>query len=318
MNQAIELESLCKGFVLRDGKIFTAVKDITLSIPKKHIFGFLGHNGAGKTTTIKMICGLIRPTTGTIKLNGYDIIKQRSEAIKQIGAVLEGTRNIYWQLSAWENLMYFGHLKGWWGNKLKERAKWLLNQLELWDRKDEPIAHFSRGNQQKVAIACALITDPPIILLDEPTLGLDIQASRMLKIWIKRLAEEEGKTIILTTHQLDVAEQLCERIAIINQGSIVADQPIQSLLSLFSQEQYEIVVGGKVKDAQEIFPQMNFIEKDDKIIFSGGIKDQEELYQKLNALPAKKLSLVSVTRITHNLEEVFVRLMQQKQQSISS
>lgn len=318
MSQSIELEYLSKIYKLRDGNSFTAVNNLNLSIDKGQIFGFLGPIGAGKTTTIKMICSLIRQSSGSIKLNGYDTINQRNQAVRQIGAVLEGTRNIYWQLSAWENLMYFGQLKGIWGNALKERSQWLLKQLDLWDRKDERVAHFSRGNQQKVAIACALITDPPIILLDEPTLGLDIQASRMLKIWIKRLAKEENKTIILTTHQLDVAEQLCERIAIINHGSIITDQPIKSLLNLFSQEQYEIVVGGTIANAHELFPQMQVIEKEGKTIFSGGIANQEELYLKLNTLPEKKLSLVSVTRITHNLEEVFVRLTQQKEQSITS
>src|SRR6266508_69921 len=152
------------------------------------VAGLLGPNGAGKTTIIKMICGLILPSAGTIRLNRYDVARQRAAAVRQIGAVLEGSRNVYWPLSAWQNLLYFGRLKGLRAAEIKPRAERLLTDLDLWDRRDETVGSFSRGMQQTVAIAAALITDPPIILLDEPTLGLDVEAARTVREWIAHLA----------------------------------------------------------------------------------------------------------------------------------
>src|SRR5690348_15127347 len=165
----IELENISKTYRGPKKTTITAVDNLTLAIGGSQVFGVLGTNGAGKTTTIKMACGLITPTTGTIRLNGYDVVHQRRQAMHQIGAVLEGTRNIYWRLSAWQNLMYFGRLKGCWGKELAREAERLLRELDLWERRRDPIRTFSRGMQQKVAIACSLIADPPIVLLDEPT-----------------------------------------------------------------------------------------------------------------------------------------------------
>src|SRR5262249_5065163 len=158
-----------------------AVADLNMSIPEGEVFSFLGPNGAGKTTTIKMVCGLITPTSGQITLNGYDIARQSRKAVSQIGVVLEGARNIYWRLSAWENLLYFGRLRGCSDKKLKALAEQLLRELDLWDRRNDPVRFFSRGMQQKIALASALVTDPSIILLDEPTLGLDVEAAKVVE-----------------------------------------------------------------------------------------------------------------------------------------
>ena len=166
---AIQLQGLCKRYHRRGGSPIEAVRDLSLSIPRGQIFGFLRPNGAGKTTTIKMACGLVEPTSGTVFVHGRDVWRHRARAMLEIGAVLEGTRNIHWALSAWDNLTYFGHLKGMWGKQLARRADALLRELDLWERRTDLIRTFSRGMQQKVAIACALIADPPIVLLDEPT-----------------------------------------------------------------------------------------------------------------------------------------------------
>jgi ABC-2 type transport system ATP-binding protein len=174
---AIEVSDL--GKVYGHGKgTFTAVKPTTLSVPWGQVIGLLGPNGAGKTTIIKMVSGLITPTSGTITLGDHDVARQRSKAVRQIGAVLEGSRNVYWPLSAWENLMYFGRLKGLRGSEIKPRAERLLTELGLWDRRHESVGSYSRGMQQKVAVSAALITDPPIILLDEPTGSISAPAGR--------------------------------------------------------------------------------------------------------------------------------------------
>ncbi len=308
MGLAIELNSLSKVYHLNNGKSFKAVDQLSLEIPAGQVIGFLGPNGAGKTTTIKMICDIISPTEGSVKLNGYRVKEQRHKALAQIGAVLEGTRNIYWQLTPIQNLTYFGRLKGMRSKALSDHCEYLLRALDVWDKKNEQVSSLSRGSQQKVAIACALITDPPIILLDEPTLGLDVKASRIIKQWITELAQKHQKTIVLTTHQLDIAEQLCERIVIMNKGKVIADQPTQDLLKVFHEEHYQIAIAGRVDNGANLLPGMKVIEKEDHTLFTGAILSQEELYQKLTLIHDLKLPLISVTRTKQNLEEVFMQL----------
>ncbi len=147
---AVEVEDLRKTFGGRDRRV-VAVDGLSLRIPAAHVFGFLGPNGAGKTTTIKMMLGLVRPDGGHTRLNGHDVARDRAGAMRQVGAVLEGSRNVYWGLSAWQNLMYFGRLKGQRGRDIAPRAERLLGDLALWDRRDDPVGTFSRGMQQKVA-----------------------------------------------------------------------------------------------------------------------------------------------------------------------
>ena len=196
---AIELEGLTKTFRRRGSAPVRAVVDLSLSIPRGQIFGFLGPNGAGKTTTIKMMCGVVIPDSGRVTLLGHDVRRNRGTAMRQIGAVLEGARTTYWRLSAMENLMYFGRLKGVRGKYLKPRAERLLKELDLWERRNDDVKEFSRGMQQKVAISAALMSDPPIVLLDEPTLGLDVESAQTVREWISQLAKVENKTVLLTT-----------------------------------------------------------------------------------------------------------------------
>jgi ABC-2 type transport system ATP-binding protein len=308
---AIEIESLSKTYYKRKKSVTKAVDNLNLSVPAGQVFGFLGANGAGKTTTIKMICGLVTPTTGRVHVNGYDVAHEHSMAMRQIGAVLEGTRNVYWRLTAWQNLLYFGRLKGCRGEGLKARAEQLLRELDLWERQNDSIRTFSRGMQQKVAIACALIADPPIILLDEPTLGLDYQASRTVKEWIAKLAHEQGKTVVLTTHQLDMAQSLCDRVAIIRKGQLLADQPLKDLLHLFHQEYYEIKVKGHLGTHEtRWFDGLNVCTENGDTILSGAIEDQEALHGHLTKVRDLSLPLLSISRVEPNLEDVFTRLIE--------
>ncbi len=309
---AIELNGLSKKYrIRRTGRWVTAVEHINLNVPRGQVFGFLGTNGAGKTTTIKMICGLITPDTGNVFVNGYDVLHQRKEAMTQIGAVLEGTRNIYWRLSALENVMYFGRLKNFTGPKLKAEAERLLEELGLWERRNDRIRTFSRGMQQKVAIACALIADPPIVLLDEPTLGLDIQAAVTVKRWIKQLAQEQQKTIVLTTHQLDMAEQLCDRVAIIRKGELLTDKPLIDLLS-FHKENYQIRLKGLVESqCIAMLAGMSCTYEHDETVLTGTFDNQGTLYALLNQLSTLGVALRSVVPVEPNLEEVFINLITQ-------
>ncbi len=316
MKAAIEIESLSKIYRRRNGDDINAVSSLDLKVAAGQVFGFLGSNGAGKTTTIKMACGLVLPTTGTVRLNGYDMRKQRGQAMRQIGAVLEGTRNVYWRMNAWQNLLYFGRLKGISsGKRLKARAEELLRELDLWARRKDPVREFSRGMQQKVAIAAALITDPPIVLLDEPTLGLDVQASRTVQKWITQLAKDRGKTVVLTTHQLDMAETLCDRVAIMSQGQLLAHRPTNELLDLFRQEFYQLRLRGTVApEVVERFSGFVASQENGHTVLSGAVSDGLSVFDLAERARLLGLDLISIAPAAPNLEEIFVELVERAEQ----
>ena len=200
---------------------FMAVEEVSLRIHSGEIFGLLGPNGAGKTTTIRMLCTLLEPSSGTALVNGYDILKQPNQVRQSLGTVLGGERSIYWKLSARENLEYFAALYHIPPGTARRRISELLERMELSDRADDPVEKYSSGMKQRVAISRALLSRPPVILLDEPTLGLDPQAARRLRQLVLEL-KQEGHTILLTTHYMEEADQLSDRIGIIDQGKIIA------------------------------------------------------------------------------------------------
>ena len=306
---AIELSGLTKRYRRGNG-LLTAVRDVTLSVPAGEVIGLLGPNGAGKTTTIKMLCGLILPSAGTIGLNGYDVGRQRAAAVRQIGAVLEGSRNVYWPLSAWQNLLYFGRLKGLRGTQIRPRAQRLLIELGLWERRHETVGSYSRGMQQKVAVAAALITDPPILLLDEPTIGLDVEAARTVKDRIAQLARDQGKTILLTTHQLPIAQELAGRIAVIRDGQIIADLPTPELLARYAEDRFEVRTARMQNELSGVLPPGMRIEPGQdatRILLPD--TDQAVLHKVLDGLRAANVPLLSVSQAQPGLEEVFLRLI---------
>jgi ABC-2 type transport system ATP-binding protein len=230
--------------------------------------------------------------------------------VRQIGAVLEGSRNVYWPLTAWQNLMYFGRLKGQRAAEIKPRAERLLTGLGLWERRNEAVGSYSRGMQQKVAIAAALITDPPVILLDEPTIGLDVEAARTVKDWIAHLAAGEGKTIVLTTHQLPVVQELADRIAVIRNGTVIADLPTADLLARFAEDRFEVRVAGQLNGFAGVLPAGARAEADagtTRVTLRDA--DQGRLQNLLGELRAKDIPLLSVTQARPGLEEIFLRLI---------
>jgi ABC-2 type transport system ATP-binding protein len=198
-----------------------AVDNISLDIKEGEIFGLLGPNGAGKTTTIKMLCTLLEPTGGTARINGYDIVRQAHLVRQNLGAVLTGERSIYWKLTGRENLEYFAALYHIPRPIAKKRIEELLARLELSNKADEYVERYSSGMKQRIAIAKALLANPPVLLLDEPTIGLDPQSARNLRELILEI-KAEGRTILLTTHYMEEADQLCDRIGIVDLGKIIA------------------------------------------------------------------------------------------------
>ena len=196
-----------------------AVNDVDLEIKKGELFSLLGTNGAGKTTTIKMLCCLLKPTKGTASVLGYDVVKAPFEVKKLIGVSPQDTI-LSERLNCWENLALIGKVHGLSSNEVKERSKELLETMGLMERSKDQVRRFSGGMKRRLSIAMALVSDPQVLFLDEPTLGLDPQARRT--VW-EYIAELKGKkTILLTTHYMEEADFLSERIGIIDEGRIVA------------------------------------------------------------------------------------------------
>ena len=203
---------------------FTAVDHINFEVNEGEIFGFLGPNGAGKTTTWRMLTGIITPDDGEVTILGYNIHDEPLK-VKQCMGVVPETSNAYVDLTAWQNIILMSELYGIPKKDAQIRAKNLLNQLRLYERKDQKVKGFSKGMKQRLILCMALINDPTILFLDEPTSGLDVQSRRLIKDILQELSNE-GKTIFLTTHDMDEANQLCERVAIINRGRIATiDRP---------------------------------------------------------------------------------------------
>lgn len=214
-----------------------AVDSISLRVEPGQIFGLLGPNGAGKTTTIKMMTGLLRPSAGTVLIEGHDIVKSPLEARRRIGYVADEPW-LYEKLTPTEFLRFNGELYGVDPRELPERIRRLLGLFDLGARADTMIEGFSHGMKQKTALAGALVHGPRVLFLDEPTVGLDPRGARMLKAVLKRLALR-GVTVILCTHILEIAERLCDRVAIVYKGRIVAHGTLEELRATNGQRTLE-------------------------------------------------------------------------------
>jgi ABC-2 type transport system ATP-binding protein len=199
---------------------FTAVDHVNLSVNNGEIYGFLGPNGAGKTTAIRMLCTLLTPTSGGARVAGYDIIHQANDVRKKIGLVSEKLI-MYPRLTAFENLMFFGSLYEIGHEALRKRTDKLLDMVQLTPFKDKPVGGYSSGMRQRLNVIRALLHDPEIIFLDEPTTALDPQSTSFVRGLVKEL-KEMGHTIILTTHIMEEADELSDRISIIDHGKIIA------------------------------------------------------------------------------------------------
>jgi ABC-2 type transport system ATP-binding protein len=213
---AIQARSLARSF----GQV-RALDDLSLEVPAGSVFGFLGPNGAGKTTTIRLLLGLIEPTSGSALVLGFDTRAQSHEIRARAGALLEHS-GLYERLSAEDNLRFQGRVARMPRQQLDERIRELLTHLGLWDRRGEAVVKWSRGMKQKLAIARTLLHRPALVFLDEPTAGLDPVAAAGLRDDLARLASQQGATIFLTTHNMAEAEKLCNLVAVVRQGKLLA------------------------------------------------------------------------------------------------
>ncbi|MUV38889.1 Energy-coupling factor transporter ATP-binding protein EcfA1 [Lentibacillus sp. JNUCC-1] len=315
LESIIEVKDLNKQYKKRRTKEYVkAVQHVSFQVKRGEILGLLGPNGAGKTTTIKMICGLLVPDSGTIRINGIDNQKNRLQALRQISAVLEGNRNLYWRLSVRENLEYFAGNRGFSRKAVRARVDELLDQFNLKDKEHELVNRLSRGMQQKLAIAVAMLADSEVILLDEPTLGLDVETGYEVRELLHDIAENHNRTIIISTHDMAVVQALCERTVIINGGKIVTDDRVENLLKLFAARSYVVTIDGELTGQQaallgETFPDSEY-QPDDlqstlRVDFSNGAK----MYDLFDILRVNETQIEAIDRETVDFEQVFMKIV---------
>lgn len=317
---AMRVENLRKEYrvgLMRPQRVL-ALDGVTLTLRQGEVLGLLGPNGAGKTTLVKIACGLVRATEGDVLVQGHSVTIQRSQCIRFLGAVLEGNRNIYWNLSPVENLRYFGVLRGVPMRTVQSRVRELLTNFDLWEKRDMPVGSLSRGMQQKLAVCCALIADPPVLLLDEPTLGLDVVAATHITEVLRSLVKEDKKAVLLTTHDMQLAAGLSDRIAVINRGKLVKVGAPREYLDLLRRTPWRIVCEGRPTAFLDVDLRRcaggHSIDVEDGAAFSIVIEIREGddesvvLYQVMDLLRKHGVKVLSVDRPKRELKEAFLSL----------
>lgn len=240
----IEVKGITKFF-----KDIEALKDVSFSVPRGEVLGLLGENGAGKTTTLRILATMLRPTKGTAILNGNDILKNQQAVRKEIGILFGGEMGLYDRLTAKENITYYARLNDMDENKIEERTDYLVKILDMEEYIGRRVGKFSKGMKQKVAIARSIIHNPPIMLFDEPTAGLDVTAARTIHSFIGE-CRREGKTVVFSSHSMAEVEKICERVAIIHKGVIVEKGLIEDLKTKYNKNLEDLfveLVGGIIE-----------------------------------------------------------------------
>lgn len=304
---AIEVNSLVKEF---DG--LRAVDKATFAVNKGEVLGFLGPNGAGKTTTVRMITGVLKPDSGRAYIDGIDVTRDPIGAKEQIGVAPEEA-NCYIDLTARGNMQLAGELYGVPKKKIKEKSLKLLDEFGLLDRADSKVKGFSKGMRQRLILAMALVNDPPILFLDEPTAGLDVASQRLIKERIKDL-NDQGKTIFLTTHNISEADKLCDRVAIINNGQIATIDSPEKLKSTIQSTQSALVSFSGNGLSQDKLKYLEDLETVEEIEKEGdkyrlyGLDPGEIVEEVVDFARSENLKIISLNTSGPSLEEVFTHL----------
>jgi len=298
--KAIEVNNLVKRY----GEVF-AVNNVSFSVEKGSICAILGPNGSGKTTTIKSICNLIIPDEGEIKVYGKD----NKKSMDKMAALFEGNRNLYWRLTPTENLRYFAGIRGLGGKKINEKIDELLTRFNLENKKNVVVNNLSKGMQQKVAIAMTLICNTDIILLDEPTLGLDVRSCMDIERELRTIAREMEKTVLLSTHDMKLVQDVCDDVVILDKGKIVADGTVENLLRMFRGMTYEFVllnpISEEIKDYLLGLDYNFYFTKDDTVLETE-ISDSKEIYSIIDTLRAKSILVKEIKQKDVNFERVYL------------
>lgn len=305
---AIKTENLTKKF-----GDFTAVDHISFEVKKGEIFGFLGPNGAGKSTTIRMLCTLSRPTDGTAQVAGLDVIKEDSHVREHIGLVSEKLI-MYDRLTARENLSLFGHLYDIPKEELDKRIDELLGFVRMTEWGDHQIRTFSTGMKQRINVIRALLNQPEILFLDEPTLGLDPQSTNEIRELTRKINGDRKTTIILTTHMMTEADMLCDRIGIIDKGKIVALDTPSNLKKMLAGKDIANIdleisnLTNEIVDGLKTLPSVKSVELDEDNCVKVKASGEDAFDSVIDFVRKKNGKIAAVKNIEPTLEDVFLHL----------
>jgi ABC-2 type transport system ATP-binding protein len=313
----VEVSNLTKIYKSRRGPV-VAVDDASFSVDRGEVVGLLGPNGAGKTTTIKCLCTLVEPTSGEISVEGEDAVRRPRSAVSKVAAVLEGNRNTYWRLTVRENLEFFAALNGHSAKSVRGLIGELIERFNLVDKTDTVSQQLSRGMQQKLAVACAFVKQTPVLFLDEPTLGLDVETSHQLRSELRQFGSTGERTILVSSHDMDVVQDVCDRVIIINEGKVVTDDKVSNLLELFSARAYTFTVRDRVSEEQDRhlrsrFPLIQIASDIHLTSISVELLDGAGFYELVDILRSGESVIDSIDRKDPDLEEVFLRIIKREQ-----
>jgi ABC-2 type transport system ATP-binding protein len=301
----IDVKNLTKKF----GNIL-AIDNLSFHINEGEIFGFLGPNGAGKTTTIRILCCLVSKTSGDVNISGYQIgNKTDSLKIRKIIGLVPDNVGLYEELSAYDNLDFYGKLYECTEKQRKENIEYFLNMLGLWDKRNQSISDFSKGMKQKVAIARALIHNPKLLFLDEPTVNLDPESSKVVRDFILRL-KKEGKTIFLNTHNLDEAQRICDRIGVIKTKLLAVNTPEELEKSVLGNKiviELEKVNESILTAVKNLKPKNLSVDGNKIIIEVFDSKKENPDFAKAIVLAGGHIK--SISDLNSNLEETYLKIV---------
>lgn len=330
--KAIEAKGLVKRYVVYERRGFfkrrrvyvEALRGVTFSVDEGTIYGLLGPNGAGKTTTIKILSTLLLPDGGEARVGGFDVVSEADKVREVIGVTLSVERGFFWKLTGRENLKYFGMLRGLSGSELDKRIDYLVRLVGLDElgAVDKLYEEYSMGMRARLSLARALLADPQVLMLDEPTLGLDPPSARTIRELLVRLAREEGKTVLITTHNMHEAEVVSDRLAIINEGKIIAEGTVPELKALVAKS-VSVMVTARVPplvSVAELAERLRgHLERDELSVEPAGEKvkvrvvvkpgeEDEVVAETLRWLSGLGAKVYKVEITEPSLEDVFIRL----------
>lgn len=315
---ALRVSDLVKVF---PGRTMPAVAGVSFDVALGESIGLLGPNGAGKTTLIKCILGLISATSGKTLVFGYDTRRDLAKVLRHASAMLEGSRNTYWRLTAWENLAFFASQNGYSPYETANRS--YLNEIVkafgLERFRDTAVRELSSGYKQKVAVAASLARRTPLVFLDEPTLGLDVETGLELRHNLRRLVTEEGRTLLLSSHDMHVVEAVCERVMIMSQGRLLLDESVSSLLDLFRTRRYRLLVYDLTDECAAKLSRLgSVLEMKPE---AGGVRMEvhlsrgEDLYVMMDLLRESGAYVEAITQMDPNLQQAFLELLKRERKT---
>lgn len=307
----LEVSELTKDYRIAKRHTTRALADASLVVGRGEVVGLLGANGAGKTTLIKCICGLVTPSSGTVVIDGFDMCSHRREAGRRVAALLEGNRNIYSRLTVIENLEFFLRMSGRSPAKHRALIDDLLATLVLGKLADAQARFLSRGQQQRLAIGCALVKATPLVLLDEPTLGLDVASALDLTDVLRRITAQDDRAVLISSHDMRLIDRLCDRVVVVAGGRIVADDRITRLAGVDGAPRYHLRASGQLRPETQHELELSgaLVERDDhgaSVWFHA--VDRDRASTMLRLVQQDGMSVEALIRDTPDLESVFLRL----------